>query len=739
MVRISIRLKLMKRQEKIERLVEGCLHDPFELLGFRQEDGQTTLRAWVPGAQSVVLKGDGTALQQTASEGLFECVLSAPSLHHHRLLCTAADGTDWEEWNPYTFGSTISDYDLHLFGEGNHQRCWTFLGAHPQVVDGVEGVRFSVWAPAAERVSVVGDFNHWNGLRHPMRVHGSSGVWELFIPAVQKGSHYKFEIRNRDSGHTLIKADPYAQAAELRPGTASLVSAPSEYQWNDEAWIKGREQHNWQHEAVSIYELHIGSWQRDEAGEFLNYRELADRLVPYVESLGFTHIELMPIMEHPLDQSWGYQVTGYYAPTSRYGSPDELRYLVDRCHQHDIGVIIDWVPAHFPSDSFALAHFDGTALYEHEDPRQGYHPDWDTLIFNYGRSEVRNFLYSNAVYWMEQFHVDGLRVDAVASMLYLDYSRDEGEWIPNVHGGRENLEAIAFLRQLNETVHELFPGGWVIAEESTAWPMVSRPLYLGGLGFTMKWNMGWMNDSLSYFENDPVFRRYHQDQLTFAQLYAYSENFVLPLSHDEVVHGKGSLLNKMPGDEWRRFANLRLLFCWQFLHPGKPLLFMGGEFAQSAEWDSNRTIDWDLLQYHSHQGIQHLIRDLNGLYRSREPLYRYEFEQRGFEWIDCHDFEQSVFSFIRWGEEGSVVVVLNMTPVPRHDYRIGVPEGGWWRELFNSDAAEYGGSGLGNMGGADADATHWMGREHSLSLLLPPLSAVVLAREINSESALRRQ
>ena len=490
--------------------------------------------------------------------------------------------------------------------------------------------------------------------------------------------------------------------------------------------MEQRSEQNWQQQPVSIYELHAGSWQVGEEGAFLNYRELAHRLVDYVKALGFTHIELMPVMEHPLDQSWGYQVTGYYAPTARYGSPDDLRYLVDHCHLNGIGVIVDWVPAHFPRDEFALARFDGTALYEHEDPRQGEHPDWDTLIFNYGRNEVSNFLFSNAIYWMDQFHIDGLRVDAGASMLYIDYSRKDGEWVPNAHGGRENLEAIAFLRQLNEIIHQAYPGAWVIAEESTAWPMVSRPVYLGGLGFTMKWNMGWMHDTLGYFRNDPIHRRYHQDRLTFGQLYAYTENFVLPLSHDEVVHGKGSLIGKMAGDEWQRFANLRLLYCWQFLHPGKPLLFMGGEFAQSSEWDSNRPLDWWLLQFPYHSGVQTLVADLNHHYRQRDALHRYDFEQRGFEWVDCHDVEQSIFSFIRWGDGDPVVVIFNMTPVPRQGYRIGLPSGGVWQELLNSDANAYGGSGVGNGGAVTSEREPWMGREHSVSLQLPPLAALVL-------------
>ncbi len=711
---------------QLNRLAEGTLHDPFSVLGSHsQQNGKSRVRVWVPGATTVELMDSGIALEQTAVAGLFEVELADPPQHHH-LRCCCESGEQWEEWSPYTFPTTISDFDLHLFGEGNHQQVWRFLGADPLTLDGIEGVRFSVWAPAAERVSVAGDFNHWNTLRHPMRVHGSSGVWELFIPGVAVGSHYKFEIRNRDTGNQVLKADPYAKAAELRPGTASVVAAPPAHQWRDRAWMEQRSEQNWQQQPVSIYELHAGSWQVGEEGAFLNYRELAHRLVDYVKALGFTHIELMPVMEHPLDQSWGYQVTGYYAPTARYGSPDDLRYLVDHCHLNGIGVIVDWVPAHFPRDEFALARFDGTALYEHEDPRQGEHPDWDTLIFNYGRNEVSNFLFSNAIYWMDQFHIDGLRVDAVASMLYLDYSRKDGEWVPNAHGGRENLEAIAFLRQLNEIIHQAYPGAWVIAEESTAWPMVSRPVYLGGLGFTMKWNMGWMHDTLGYFRNDPIHRRYHQDRLTFGQLYAYTENFVLPLSHDEVVHGKGSLIGKMAGDEWQRFANLRLLYCWQFLHPGKPLLFMGGEFAQSSEWDSNRPLDWWLLQFPYHSGVQTLVADLNHHYRQRDALHRYDFEQRGFEWVDCHDVEQSIFSFIRWGDGDPVVVIFNMTPVPRQGYRIGLPSGGVWQELLNSDANAYGGSGVGNGGAVTSEREPWMGREHSVSLQLPPLAALVL-------------
>ncbi|MBS1190771.1 MAG: 1,4-alpha-glucan branching enzyme [Rhodocyclaceae bacterium] len=614
--------------------------------------------------------------------------------------------------------------DLYLFNEGRNLQAYRLLGAH----FGAGGTTFRVWAPNAARVSVVGDFNGWDGRVHPMHSLGSSGIWETTIAEVRPGSLYRFEILNRHTGALLIKSDPYARGFELRPGSAAYVTAPSRYAWGDEGWLARRAEWDWLHAPVNIYEVHAGSWLRHHDGRHYLWRELAERLVPYAVDQGYTHLELMPVTEHPLDESWGYQTTGYFAPSSRYGSPDDLRAFIDACHRAGLGVILDWVPGHFPQDDWALARFDGTALYEHEDPRQGFHNDWGTHIFNYGRHEVRSFLLSSAYYWLAEFHFDGLRVDAVASMLYLDYARQEGEWLPNQYGGRENLEAIDFLRALNAMVHGEFPGALTIAEESTAWPQVSRPTWLGGLGFSMKWNMGWMNDSLSYFREDPVHRRWHHDQLTFGQIYAYTENFLLPLSHDEVVHGKGSLIGKMPGDDWQRFANLRLLFAWQTFTPGKKLMFMGGEFGQWREWTERWELDWHLLAWERHIGLQSLSRDLNRLYRDCRTLHEQDFDPLGFEWIDCHDNENSVLSWLRWGRDGSfVVVVMNFTPVPRHGYRLGVPRPGHYREIVNTDSAYYGGSNLGNHGGVNASPDSWMGRPASLELVLPPLAAVVLA------------
>jgi 1,4-alpha-glucan branching enzyme len=601
------------------------------------------------------------------------------------------------------------------------------LGAHPVTVDGVDGVRFATWAPNAERVSVVGDFNQWDGRLNPMRSRGSSGVWELFIPDIRPGTHYKFEIRNRASGQVSVKTDPYARWFERRPGTSPRVCGPADHAWQDAGWLENRKNWDWLHAPINVYEMHAGSWKRHPDGRFYTYRELAENLIPYVLDMGYTHIELLPVSEHPLDESWGYQATGYFAPTSRYGTPDDFRAFVDACHQAGIGVILDWVPAHFPQDDWALAHFDGTALYEHEDPRRGYHQDWGTYIFNYGRAEVRNFLLASAHYWLSEFHLDGLRVDAVASMLYLDYSRKAGEWLPNQYGGRENLEAIDFLRELNVMVHQEFAGALTFAEESTAWPMVSRPAYLGGLGFSLKWNMGWMNDTLSYMQENPIHRRWHHNQLTFGQLYAYTENFILPLSHDEVVHGKGSLIAKMPGDVWQQFANLRLLLTWQQASPGKKLNFMGNEFGQGREWKIGWELDWGLLNIDWHAGIQHLVRDLNRLYRDDPALHSLDFEHAGFQWLDCNDADHSIYSFIRRAPDGQcTVVVLNFTPVPRHGYRVGVPAPGYYREILNTDSALYGGSNAGNGGGLHSEQQPWMDQPHSVVLSLPPLAGILL-------------
>lgn len=713
-------------------LQHGESHDPFAVLGRHEHNGRTLVRAFLPHAETVELENCGP-MQRLPGTNIFELILDqrcTESLpRHYRLDWTEkADDRRHSAISPYSFDRLIPDLDLHLFGEGRHQHIYRTLGAHRMQVDGIDGCRFAVWAPAVRRASVVGDFNGWNGLRHPMRSLGGSGVWELFVPGLEAGDLYKFEFISRD-GHRLIKADPYGQAMTLRPDTASSIAPASTYQWEDRAWMDRRAAQPWMHTPMSIYEVHPGSWRRAPDGGFLSYRELADQLIPYVEELAYTHIELLPVMEHPLDESWGYQVSGYFAPSARFGSPDDLRYLVDRCHQGGIGVILDWVPGHFPKDDFALARFTGEALYEHADPRRGEHRDWGTLIFDYGRNEVANFLLANAVYWLEEFHADGLRVDAVASMLYLDYSRSEGDWLPNQYGGRENLDAIEFLRHVNGVLHARFPGALTIAEESTAWPMVSRPNWMGGLGFSMKWNMGWMNDTLSYLELDPVHRRYHHDKLTFSQMYTYTENFVLPLSHDEVVHMKRSLLDKMPNDAWQKFANLRLLYAWQYAHPGKKLLFMGGEMAQWYEWRAGEALDWPLLDDPNHKGIHDLIGDLNRAYRDLPALHQHDFEQQGFEWIDCHDADHSVLSLIRRGEGQMVVCVLNFTPVPREKFRVGLPLQGTYREILNTDAQRYGGSNVGNAGLVRADDGPWHDKPCSARLRLPPLGAIFLLRE----------
>jgi len=638
-----------------------------------------------------------------------------------------ATGVIEERHDPYAFPMQISGHDLYLFNEGRLLQAYRMLGAHRVRNHGVTGTRFAVWAPNAERVSVVGDFNRWDGRVYPMMVHGHSGVWELFIPDLPEGAVYKYEIRNRISGEILLKTDPYATTYELRPNNAALTPTEQKYNWNDDDWMARRKGWDWLHAPLSIYELHVGSWKRHPDGRFYSYQELADHLIPYLQDMGYSHVELLPISEHPLDESWGYQATGYFAVTSRYGSPEAFMSFVDRCHQAGIGVILDWVPAHFPQDSFSLARFDGTALYEHEDPRLGYHHDWGTCIFNYGRNEVKSFLLSSAHYWLSAFHIDGLRVDAVASMLYLNYSRKEGEWLPNRYGGHENLEAIEFLRALNTMVHGEFPGALTFAEESTSWPAVSRPAYLGGLGFSMKWNMGWMNDTLSYIQHDPVHRRYHHNELTFNQLYAYTENFVLPLSHDEVVHGKKSLLDKMPGDGWQKFANLRLLFTYQMTCPGKKINFMGNELGQGHEWRVGHELDWYLLERDPHRGIQALMRDLNHLYLNTLALHELDFFAEGFSWIDCHDVEQSVISYQRRARDGSfVLVVLNFTPILRTGYRVGIPGSSAYQEVFNSDSIYYDGSNAGNAGKISPTGQPWSGQADSIIITLPPLAGVIL-------------
>ena len=630
--------------------------------------------------------------------------------------------------DPYAFPPVISDYDLYLYGEGKLFKAYEKFGAHVCQNHGVKGVNFAVWAPNARRVSVVGDFNQWDGRRHPLQNRGGTGVWELFIPDIGEREAYKYEILPQSGGPPLLKADPYAASAELRPKTASVIRNLSGYQWGDQEWMVTRERKDPLYQPLSIYEVHLGSWRRvpEERARWLTYQELAKTLVPYVKEMGFTHIELLPVTEHPFDGSWGYQSTGYFAPTSRFGSPEDFMAFVDACHQNGIGVIMDWAPAHFPDDAHGLSWFDGTHLYDHADPRKGYHPEWNSRIFNYGRTEVRNFLVNSALLWFDRYHIDGLRVDAVASMLYLDYARKSGEWIPNQFGGNENLEAVEFLKELNTVVHQEHPGIMMIAEESTAWPGVSRPTYVGGLGFTFKWNMGWMHDTLEYFSLDSVFRKYHQNKVTFGLMYAFTENFVLVLSHDEVVHGKKSMLDKMPGDQWQRFANLRSLYAHMWGHPGKKMLFMGGEIGQWWEWNHEDSLQWHLLDFEHHKGLQRYVADLNRMYQKEPALHQVDYDWSGFQWIDLHDSEQSTLSYIRRAQEPDkfIVCAFNFTPVPREGYRMGVPREGWYQELLNSDAATYGGSNMGNSGGIQAEPVPWHGQPHSVVVTLPPLAAV---------------
>lgn len=716
------------------RIITATHHDPFEVLGKHflpslTPAQDTVVRVYLPGAHkaSLLINQQPQPMQRIEGTDFFEWYgLSAQLGAHYQIEWTDRHNQRRVQYDPYSFAPQLGELDMHLFAEGQHWNIYRLLGAHPRTVDGVAGVVFATWAPNAERVSVVGSFNDWDGRQHPMRVRGSSGLWEVFIPGVQAGDLYKFEIRNRQTGAVFLKSDPYGQAFEHRPSTSSLVTADSDYDWQDQAWLDKRAHWDWQASPLSIYEVHLGSWRRGWAGEFMNYRELAHQLGDYVKYMGFTHVEILPVSEHPLDDSWGYQTTGYYAPTSRFGSPDDFRYFVDYLHQQGIGIILDWVPAHFPKDAHALARFDGSALYEHEDPRLGEHRDWGTLIYNYGRNEVRNFLLANALFWLKEYHLDGLRVDAVASMLHLDYSRQPGEWIPNIHGGNENLEAMAFLQQLNEVCHGQHPGALVIAEESTAWPQVTRPTWVGGLGFSMKWNMGWMHDTLEYISKEPIHRQYHHNQLTFGMMYAFTENFQLPFSHDEVVHGKGSMINKMPGDDWQKFANLRLLYTYLYTYPGSKLLFMGCEFAQWSEWAHGRSLDWHLLDYGPHQGVQAAVRDLNHLYRDIPSLYQRNYRGDGFEWVDCHDSTQSIISYIRSSDSEFTVVIMNFTPVPRYNYRIGVPVAGEYKEVFNSDSAYYGGSNLGNNGPLVTQDVPWMNHGQSLEVTLPPLGALLL-------------
>ncbi|MBE2271673.1 MAG: 1,4-alpha-glucan branching protein GlgB, partial [Anaerolinea sp.] len=718
--------------DAIRDLLNATHGDPFAVLGAHVVgDNQLAIRAVRPSAKTLAVVIDATnerfEMTKLRPEGFFEVTIPGEQTLYH------FEEQTWDEetrtfYDPYAFSSLLTEYDLYLLGEGKHLYSYEKLGAHVVNIDGITGVNFVVWAPSAQRVSVIGDFNGWDARLHPMRLHPGNGIWELFIPGIGEGSIYRFNIHSRYNSYRADKSDPYAFFVEKRPKNASVVYTVEGYEWNDAAWMEARKQSDPLTQAWAIYEVHAGSWKRKENNEWLTYRELADELVPYLMEMGYTHIELMPIAEHPLDESWGYQVTGYYAVTSRYGTPKDFMYFVDQCHQNGIGVILDWVPAHFPKDGYALSFFDGTHLYSHADARRGEHPDWGTYIFNYGRNEVRNFLISNALFWLREYHIDGLRVDAVSSMLYLDFSRKAGEWLPNQHGGRENLEAISFLQEFNTIVHNESPGAVTIAEESTSWPMVSRPTYLGGLGFTFKWNMGWMHDTLDYMKLDPIFRRYGHNHITFSLFYAFSENFVLSLSHDEVVHLKGSLIQKMSGDWWQKFASLRLLFAYQYTHPGKKLNFMGQEIAQWREWSELRQLDWNLLVYPTHTGMQRWVRDLNHLLRDQPALQQHDFDLAGFQWIEVNDVEQSAFAYVRFADDPAdfLVVALNFTPVVRKAYRIGVPEAGFYKEILNSDSTYYGGSDVGNDGGVQTDDIPYHIYQQSLNLTLPPLGAVVL-------------
>jgi len=728
--------------ETIGRLIDGRMEDPRQLLGPHvvEHDGRKAMavRAFFPQSERawVVDEAEGEVhpMRRIHPSGLYEAIrpLGAEGATPPYRLQVAFDrGERVTMHDPYAYSSSLTDFDLYLLGEGTHWQSYEKLGAQVRTIDGVKGVNFAVWAPNATSVSIVGDFNKWDERRHPMRKHIPSGFWELFVPGLAEGAIYKYRVKN--GAFTAEKCDPYGFGAECPPKTASKVVDLSKYRWEDSRWMQERIKRNALDAPMSFYEVHLGSWKRpgDNPDRWMTYRELAHDLVDYVKTMGYTHIELMPVSEHPFSGSWGYQQVGYYAPTARYGTPEDFMYFVDHCHQNNIGVVLDWVPAHFPKDGHGLAYFDGTNLYEHSDPRKGEHRDWGTLIFNYGRHEVRNFLVSNALFWMDKYHIDGLRVDAVASMIYLDYSREHGDWEPNKYGGRENLEALDFLRELNVQTHEQFPGTITVAEESTAWPNVSRPTYIGGLGFSLKWNMGWMNDTRSYMRHEPIHRKYHHDELTFSLIYAFTENFVLPLSHDEVVHGKGSLLDQVPGDLWQKFANLRLLYGYMWTHPGKKLTFMGGEFGQWEEWNYNTSLQWHLLQWESHSGLQRYVADLNKLLTSEPALHELDFDHHGFEWVDCHNWEESVLAFLRKGKnpDDFLLTACNFTPVPRTKHRIGVSKLGYYREVLNSDSEYYGGSNIGNAMGAHAEKIPWHGRPYSIEIVLPPLGVCVFKPE----------
>ncbi len=718
--------------QELDALVRREHFNPHSILGAHQLNGGVAIRAMRPAASEIkALLPDGSVveLEQIHPGGVFEATVpGAQTPLRYRLEVDYGSGGRFTIDDPYGFEPTLGELDLHLISEGRHEHIYEELGAHVRDHEGVRGTAFAVWAPAANAVSVVGDFNSWDGRLHAMRSLGATGIWELFLPAVEPGARYKYEILTAD-GQLALKADPYAFATELPPQTASVVFTP-EHTWSgaDLEWIRTRGERRPLEEPVSIYEVHIGSWRLNtlQDNRPLTYLELADELAAYVKDMGFTHVELLPVMAHPFTGSWGYQVTGYFAPTPRYGSPDDFREFIDRMHAHGIGVILDWVPAHFPRDDFALARFDGTALYEHADPRRGFHPDWGTLVFNYGRHEVRNFLISNGLFWLRDYHADGIRVDAVASMLYLDYSRNPGEWVPNQFGGREDLDAVAFLKELNEVIYGREPGIISAAEESTAWPGVSRPTYLGGLGFGFKWNMGWMHDTLGYFQQDPIYRRYHHHELTFSLMYAFSENFILPLSHDEVVHGKGSLFSKMAGDRWQKLANLRTLYAYMWAHPGKKLIFMGSELAPEQEWSYERSLDWHLLERPEHAGVQALVRDLNRLYRAEPALWQIDSDPAGFWWLEPNDADRNVIAFARAsrGGERVLVFVANLSPVPQQGYRLGLPRACRWQELLNTDSGYYGGSDWGNFGAIEPEPVPWHGQPVSATITLPPLAAV---------------
>ncbi len=743
--------------EQVKQIISNLHHDPFEVLGSHPLEKKGTVESWVVRAYLPTAEAAWVIFPDKRSEyemrsvhhpHFFECIIETPELANYQLRLKEGE-RERVIFDPYAFSSAqLTDFDLHLFAEGNHHRIYEKLGAHPTEIDGVKGVYFAVWAPNARNVSILGDFNQWDGRQHQMRKRNNN-AWELFIPEVKVGAKYKYEIKNWE-GHIYEKSDPYGFHQEVRPKTASIVASLDNYKWQDEEWLERRRKTDPLSQPVSVYEVHLGSWLHASSQEktpllkgdsepvqvselntgarFLSYYELAHKLIPYVKELGYTHIELLPIAEHPFDGSWGYQVTGYYAPTSRFGTPEDLMYFVDQCHQNGIGVIVDWVPGHFPKDGHGLAYFDGTHLYEHEDPRKGEHKEWGTLVFNYSRNEVRNFLVANVLFWFEKYHIDGIRVDAVASMLYLDYCREDGEWLPNEYGGRENLEAADFLRQVNNLLFEYYPGSLSIAEESTAWPMVSWPTYVGGLGFNLKWNMGWMHDMLDYFHMDPWFRQFHQNNVTFSMWYHHSENYMLALSHDEVVHGKSNIIGKMPGDEWQKFANIRCLFAYMFAHPGKKTMFMSMEFGQWSEWNVWADLEWHLLQYQPHQQLKQFFADLNGLYKQETALYERDFSEEGFQWIDCSDNSHSVVSLIRRAKNPNefIIAVCNFTPQPHSHYRIGVPEAGFYTEIFNSDSGKYGGSNMGNLGGKWTDQWWFHNYPNSLDLCLPPLGVLIL-------------